>query len=220
MSNWFEGVYDQGYYIGGGGGSDPFAHYGYSPIHPGFAFGAENMSSFYPQIPTGGGGGSTPGGGVTIDIPIGGGGGQSAPSTNQQMTAIVNDYERRLQINLGEWSSGQRSAPSAVEVGWSLMNAMVAALRAYGAAGERSAAERDRRINPAQLKWDWIAYYIDPIIGGPSTPPPLPPANLPGTGGAGGGVLPPGQNPVNDLFNNPMMLAVIGLLVIALAMRK
>ena len=98
----------------------------------------------------------------------------SGPTTSEQLTLIVDAAERLLKTNLGQFQAGQISASQAVSVAWSLMDQMVSKCQAFGAAGMKSAAERDRRIDPSQLRWDWAAYYIDPIVGGVASAPSLP----------------------------------------------
>ena len=136
----------------------------------------------------GGGGGFGGGGGGFPDIGItvgggGGGGGYAPPS-----------------LNLASWQNQQISAETAVSDGWALMNAMVSACIAYGAAGTKSAAERDRRIDPAQVRWDWIAYYIDPITGGNTALPPVP----------GGGVN-VNNGLIGGIGGNNQILLIVGL---------
>lgn len=210
---WYEGVYDgvdQWGVIGGGTVHRDF--YGYYPSNP--TWQDQTTMFFSPQLPGGGGGGGgvIPGGGIGINIPLPGGG--TGPSVNQTLTQIVNGYEQALIANLGAFTSGNRSAADAIREGWRLMDNMVIACRAYGAAGERSAAERDRRINPSMLRWDWVAYYIDPITGAPTTPPPVPGGGV-GFPGGGGGVTPPLPGALN--FNDPLFLGLIVLAVILIA---
>lgn len=135
-------------------------------------------------------GGTAPGGGISFIFPSGGGGSAPRPpSTSQTLTAIVNEFERQMQANLAAWQQQQRSAESAISTGWQILDAMVSACYRYGAEGMKAAAERDRRIDPGRLRWDWAAYYIDPITGAVQTPAPPPP--VPGAG-TGVGVLPIG----------------------------
>lgn len=137
-------------------------------------------------IPGVGGGGNFPGvggsGGIDIRLPLPGGRGSGVgPNINRLLTALVNDAERELQGNLGAFQTGARDAKSAYEYATRVFDQLIQTLLSYGQPGEKAATERDRRINPAQLIWDWIAYYIDPIYGssstlpGPSTPPRVPP---------------------------------------------
>jgi len=197
------GLSDIGWYTGGGGGFETSGWgggggFGWSGADFGFGF----TDPYLGLPPTSGGGGG--GGGfnlppITIAFPGGGGGGGGgvAPSLSRTLTQIVDEFEQRLIANLAEWNNGQKTAADAVSVGWSLMNGMVAACSRYGAQGQRSAAERDRRINPTMLRWDWIGYYIDPITGGPSTPPPLP---------SGAGVLP--STGIGGIDNSTLFLIV------------
>lgn len=136
--------------------------------------------------------GNAPGDGIdfTIDgLPIGIGGGGGTPSVNQTLTQLVNSFETALKANLSAWQIQSRSAADALATAWRLMDAMVIECRKFGAAGVKSASERDRRINPPMLRWDWIAYYIDPITGSNTALPPVPgggtaPGQTPGTGGS------------------------------------
>jgi len=149
-----------------------------------FGGGSEYDDWFGPHDFTGAGGGGGGGGwetgfpvpDVNIDIGVGGGGGGggAAPNLNQTLTQIVDGYEYQLKANLAQFQSGAKSGSAAVETGWQLMNAMVSACLRYGAAGQKAAAERDRRIAPQMVRWDWIAYYIDPITGGNTALPPVP----------------------------------------------
>jgi hypothetical protein len=156
-----------------GGSYNPDPYGGMDQIT--FFTGGSDYMNFLPGE-IGGGGGI--GGGIVIDIGGlgggGGGGGGGAPSLNQTLTQIVNDYEYQLKANLALWENGAQTASNAVTEGWRLMNAMVTAVLAYGAAGQKAAAERDRRINPTMLRWDWIRFYIDPITGGNTALPPVP----------------------------------------------
>jgi hypothetical protein len=149
--------------------------------------------------------GIDPGGGLNIDLGFDGGGvggGGGTPSVNQTLTQIVDSFEAALKANLAAWQVQSKTAAVATNFGWQLMNQMVAAVRAYGAAGVKAAAERDRRINPAMLRWDWIAYYIEPITGPVTVTPDVPGgpvAGIPGTGGGGSTLLPTtiaGMNPL------------------------
>lgn len=140
---------------------------------------------------TGGGGGGfwddlfnfggNPGSGISVSLP-----GSSGPSVNQTLTALVNAAEAALQANLAAWRAQQTGTDAALSNGWRILNDVVARLTGMGAQGVKSAAERDRRIDPSQLRWDWIAYYLDPITGGPTNPQPLPAPVAGGGLGAGG----------------------------------
>lgn len=136
--------------------------------------------------------GNNPGGGLNIDLGglgdiLTGGGGGGVPDTSETLTQIVNGYEAALQANLAAWQQQQIGTSNAIERGWALMNQLVQRCTAYGAEGLKAVAERDRRVDPARLRWDWIAYYIDPINGGPTPAQPLP--TIPG------GLNPGGTNP-------------------------
>lgn len=182
FGNFFQSDFG-GWDLGFGGGGD---------LWGGGAWGA-GFTDPYGGI--GAGGGVTSGSGFPLpQISIGfggsGGGGSQvggAPTLNQTLTQIVDQHEQALIANLSEFQNGAKPADGAISTGWSLMNSMVTGVARYGSQGQKAAAERDRRINPAQLRWDWIAYYIDPITGGPSTLPPLPSGTgLTSVGGAGG----------------------------------
>lgn len=90
----------------------------------------------------------------------GGGGG---PSAAESLSDLANATEAQLQANLAAYRSGQLSGSDAAARGWQLLNSMVSRMLSAGSIGRKSAAERDRRIDPAMLRWDWIAYYLDPI---------------------------------------------------------
>jgi len=177
-------------------------------------YGDEYSDWFGPHDFTGAGGGGGGGGGYggidvgfpDINIGIGGGGAPGsggAPNVNQTLTQIVDGYEFQLKANLSRWQAGGVSSSSAVSTGWQIMDAMVSACLRYGAAGQKAAAERDRRIQPAMLRWDWIAYYIDPITGGNTALPPVP----------GGGVnVSPGMTTSSTMF---LVVAALVLLLLA-----
>jgi len=164
-----------------------------------------------PFTSTGGGGGSGGGflsdllGGINISFPTGGGG----TNVNDRLTGIVNAAERALQYNLGAWQSNQLAAQDAIARAWDILNSCVQQLYAYGAAGQKSAAERDRRIDPTLLRWDWIAYYIDPINGGPTAPVDLPA----GVNAPTGGNQPP-YVPLSPVGGNTAMYLGIGALAL------
>jgi hypothetical protein len=160
--NWYEGVYNSDFDIGSGsGGSSYQDFYGFTPSNSNYRGGGGWGGP--------GGGSNQPGIGIDINIPIGGGGGGGGgkvPSVNQVLTDIVNSYERLLAANLGDYQTGTKKAETAYNYAKATFDEMITLLLGYGEAGERSASERDRRRNPALLKWDWILYYIDPIVGG------------------------------------------------------
>jgi hypothetical protein len=165
--------------------------------------------------------GIDPGGGLNIDIGFGGGGvggGGGTPSVNQTLTQIVNSFEAALKANLAAWQVQNKTASVATDFGWQLMNQMVAAVRAYGAAGVKAAAERDRRVNPSMLRWDWIAYYIEPITGPITVTPDVPGGSLPGgaagTGGGGSTLLPTTIAGINPLW------IVAGAVILILVLRR
>jgi hypothetical protein len=93
--------------------------------------------------------------------PASGGG----PSAAQSLSALADRTEAQLRANLAAYQAGQLPAADASANAWALLNSMVSQMLAAGSIGEKSAAERDRRLNPAMLRWDWIGYYIDPIPG-------------------------------------------------------
>lgn len=158
----------------------------------------------------GGGGGGT---GVSVDLgPVDlnwsgqlPSAGPSQPDVKEQLTQLANAYEAELQRNLASYQQGRLSADQALASAWSLLDQFVAACYRYGSQGALSAAERDRRIDPARLRWDWISYYIDPIAiaatGAPASSPnpapvpglPAPVPGLPAPVGAGFGL---GQNQI------------------------
>lgn len=164
------------FFTNGGGGYDI-----YGPDWGSFNGGFPDMGSFTNGTWSGSGGGGG-GGGLTL---------------SQTLSQLADGTEAQLRANLGAWQVQTISASVAITQAWALLDGMVAAMRQYyGAQGLKSAAERDRRIDPSQLRWDWIAYYIDPITGGPSTPPPVPGGSVGAGGGipGGGGYPYPGAN--------------------------
>lgn len=171
----------------------------------------------------GGGFGGLPGGserGVRITLPLpGGSGGGVGPNVNRLLTAIVNEAERALQTNLGAFQTGSKDAQSAYDYATQLFDQMIATLMSYGQPGEKAATERDRRINPAQLVWDWIAYYIDPIYGGSSIPPgPSIPPRVPARGPGNPPFTTPGATPLFPPLqrDNTLLFAVVALAVVFL----
>lgn len=206
--NWYEGVFDyeMGLEPGSGSGGTVYQDF--------YGFTATNSNNYNSRGGWGGGGGGGLGGGININLPIGGGGGGSpkVPSVNQVLTDIVNSYERMLSTNLGEFQKGSKDGESAYNYATAKFDEMIRLLLGYGAAGENAAAERDRRRNPALLKWDWILLYIDPINGGlPSAPPG--PSIPPRTPGAGGGVPPirtpyPNSTPYGQNDNSLLYLVL------------
>lgn len=175
------------------------------------SFGGGYSNAFSPSIDIGYGGGGLsvgtqiPGSGINVGvtIPTGGGGGYQ-PNVKELLTSIVNSYEAALKTNLASWQAQQISGEAALEKGWAILNEMVVRLRQYPPNGELAAAQRDRRINPALLKWDYIAYYLDPITGGPSVLQPLP---------TGSGGVTPGVTIQQPFGVDPITLVLIGLAV-------
>lgn len=131
-------------------------------------------------------------GDFNANIPISGPGSGSGPDVKEILTSIANSHESALKANLGAWQQKTISGDAAIDRAWQILNSMTANMLRYGTQGRVSAAERDRRIDPAYLKWDYIAYYIDPISAGttgkPATVQPLPVP--PVYGGTGLGQIP------------------------------
>ena len=165
-------------------------------VEDGGMFGVDFSGGWGEPWPDSGGGWGEPwpdSGGVTIGItmpvrpPDTGG---SGPDVKQILTNLANSTEEQMRQTLGAWQQGQVSATSAIERQWSLLDGMVQQMMRYGPQGMLSAAERDRRIDPSKLRWDWIAYYIDPIsmgsTGQPAPLKPLPQTPAPVYGGIGG----------------------------------
>jgi hypothetical protein len=139
--------------------------------------------------------------------------GSSGPDVKRILTDLANSTEAQMRQTLGAWQQGQISADAAIEKQWALLNGMVQQMMRYGSQGMLSAAERDRRIDPSRLRWDWIAYYIDPIsvatTGQPAPLKPLPQVTAPVYGGFGG----PGGFGGSTMFW--MVLILLGFVVIA-----
>lgn len=197
-----------------GANFNPYGGYG--------GFGSLTSPSDLSFAPTGGGGfggggfGGSPGSGINIVIPTGGGGGGAAgPDVKQILTTLANQAEAALQGNLGAWQAQQIATDDAIARAWDIMDRFVSECMRYGQQGALSAAERDRRINPAALRWDWVAYYIDPMTGGNT---PLPP--VPGGGVNVGGPLPGGGGSVpyypRQQFDPLLLMAGAVLLVLFL----
>lgn len=123
--------------------------------------------------------------------PAGGGGypGPRPPDVKEILSNIANNAEAALRANLEAYRQNQISGDAAITRGWQLLDGMTSAMLRYGTQGRISAAERDRRVDPSLLRWDYIAYYIDPIAqqttGSPVTVKPLE-ASSAGVGGIGG----------------------------------
>lgn len=179
-----------GWFDGGGGGG-----YDASAVQGGWGGGVSYEDtviapSFSDVGSSGGGFGGIVGqiGGIVSDFVPGGDliggfvglipglGGNRPPDAKEQLTSIANGAEQQMRGNLAQWQAGQLSRDAAIAQAWKILNDTVSRMMQYGAQGRVSAAERDRRIDPSMLKWDWAAYYIDPIAGGIAAPAPLPPA--------------------------------------------
>lgn len=114
----------------------------------------------------------TPGGGtVTVGTPIGSVGvqtGGSAPGADPRRatTQIVDSAEAFFKQNLSEFQRGTKSAAQALRDFDSVWEQMRSALLNWGSVGQRALAERDRTYAAGQyLRWDWLAWYRDPIAG-------------------------------------------------------
>lgn len=87
------------------------------------------------------------------------------PTTSQSLTQIVDYWEAQFKANLGMYQQGMRTASDAIAFFDNGMDKMRVDMYAFGAQGVRSYAERDRRAENGQyLRWDWLAYYRDPIV--------------------------------------------------------
>lgn len=116
--------------------------------------------------------------------------GAGVPDVRVILSQIANSAEAGLINNLNGWRQGTLDADVALHEAWDILNAMTSAMLRYGPQGQISAAERDRRVNPSLLRWDYIALYIDPIsqgsTGSPAAVQPLPgPGSPPILAGAG-----------------------------------
>lgn len=103
---------------------------------------------------------------ANVGVDLGGVFGGGAPSISETLTDIVNGAEAALQDNLNRFQAGVLSSGNAVNTAWAILNQMGSNLARYGAEGQKALAERDRRVDPARLRWDWISYYIEPLTGG------------------------------------------------------
>jgi hypothetical protein len=163
-------------FSGGGGWGDPWPDSG----------GGGGWGDPWPD--SGGSSGSGVSFGITMPVRLPGTGG-SGPDVKRILTNLANTTEAQMQQTLGAWQQGQISADAAIDRQWALLNGMVQQMMRYGSQGMLSAAERDRRIDPSRLRWDWIAYYIDPIsvasTGQPAPLRPLPQMTAPVYGGIG-----------------------------------
>jgi hypothetical protein len=108
---------------------------------------------------------------INIALPIGGAGGAPRPpDVKQALTRITDASAAALEANLRAYQAGQVDASSATARAWDLFNGWVQQVLRYGSQGRITAEERDRRLNSPRLRWDWIAYYIDPIPGAGAAP--------------------------------------------------
>lgn len=188
------------------------------------SYGSLTSPSDLSFAPTGGGlsggtFGGSPGSGISINIGGGGGsfgGGAAGPDVKQILTQLANQAEAALQGNLGAWQANQLATDTAIARAWDIMDRFVSECLRYGQQGQLSAAERDRRINPAYLRWDWVAYYIDPMTGGNTALPPVPGGgtNVGGIVGTGGGT------PVYYRNDNQMLYLIGGGLLLLLLLKK
>jgi hypothetical protein len=103
---------------------------------------------------------------ANVGVDLGGIFGGGAPSVSQTLTGIVDAAEGALQDNLNRFQAGVIASAPAVQRAWAILNQMGVELARYGAEGQKALAERDRRVDPARLRWDWISYYIEPLTGG------------------------------------------------------
>lgn len=182
---------------GGGGGGDGGAYFDpetFQVVNGGSMFGTDDYDLFggsggsydpYGGVDTGGSGGwvdtilgSTVGNGVNISIPT-----SHAPSLNQTLTSIVETAQRAANSVKAAWNAQTITADAALAQQWAILNALSQNLMKYGADGLKSAAERDRRVDPSRLRWDWITDYIDPITGGTTVLQPLTTVPVTTTGG-------------------------------------
>lgn len=147
-------------------------------------------------------------GGSTVAAPNTGGG----PDIKQQLTTLANQTEAALAQNRDDFAAGRVPASQAYSQGWGLFDGMISQMLRMGPQGQVSAEERDRRLNSPRLKWDWIAYYLDPLGG---TPPPAP-ISTPIGGGVPGSTLPPYQAgiPPTGLGGIDSKTLIIGALVL------
>jgi hypothetical protein len=213
--NWYEGVYDTGFDAGSGAGGSAYQDF--------YGFTATNALNFDSRGGWGGAGGAG-GGFPPINIGIGGGGAPRQPNLNQVLTQLVDRYEALLAANLGEFQVGSKDGETAYNYAIRTFDELIAQLVAYGPQGERAASERDRRRNPALLKWDWILYYIEPIFGGSPevdpqrSRPPRVPGGGPNSPFPSNPELPPAARTQDD--NSLYLLAGGALLLVFLAARK
>jgi hypothetical protein len=124
---------------------------------------------------------------IGFNIPVGGSGGSSMPDVKEILSAIANQNEDALKSNLAAFQQNQIGASQAIDNAWGILNRMTTSMLQYGTQGLISAAERDRRVDSRYLRWDYIAYYIDPISqkanGKPAEIRLLPSVSMPGIPG-------------------------------------
>jgi hypothetical protein len=152
---------------------------------------------------------------IGFNLPVGGSGGGSMPDVKEILTAIANQSEDALKSNLAAFTQNQIGASQAIDNAWNILNRMTASMLQYGSQGMISAAERDRRVDPRYLRWDYIAYYIDPIsqkaYGKPAEIRPLPSGNMPGI---------PGYSSAGFAMNSNWALLIAGGLLLFLVWKK
>lgn len=143
----------------------------------------------------------------------------SGPSLKEQLTTLANSTEAQLKANLYAVSNGQLAREDGQQNAWNLLNGMVAQMLRGGTQGQLSAAERDRRIDPGYLRWDWIAWYIEPMMTSGETIPALPASVQ--TGASGGLVNQAGYGSTYTRSDNQMLyIAGAALLAVLLLRRK
>lgn len=136
------------------------------------------------------------------------------------LSDLANATEAALRANLGAYQSGQMSAADASARGYGILNDMVARMLQAGAQGQLSAAERDRRIDPSRLKWDWIAYYLNPIPNSQTTAGAAPAAIQSAGGVYAGGVSGSGLGGLFGSNNTLLVVVVVAALALVLMRSK
>jgi hypothetical protein len=178
-----------------------------------YGFGTPVTSEAFPQGGMMGGitmGGSIPlpgGGSFNLTASPGfGGGGTRQPDPKVVTTQIVDQYETALKNNLAMYQAGQRSKADALKTFDTLFAQMQQQLSAYGDTGRRAIAERTP--GNSLTRWDWVAYYRDPIAGGTQN---------------GGGLLDTVTGPITSgtgISSTTLLLIAAAVVVVILLRRK
>lgn len=136
------------------------------------------------------------------------------------LSELANSAESALRANLAAYQGGQMSAADASARGYGILNDAIGRMLQAGPPGRISAAERDRRIDPGLLRWDWIAYYLDPIPNSQASAGAAPAAIQSASGVFTGGVSGSGLGGLFGDNNQLIVIAVVAALALVLIRSK